>query len=73
MSLLDRVFGGRKDDHYSKGMEYYTAGKYREAVEEFERVISSTQDHGNLLQSWSLLCGKGTRQYRPPALQGGPV
>ena len=47
MSLLDRVFGSKKDDHYSKGMEHYTAGRYREAIDEFERVISSTQDRGN--------------------------
>jgi tetratricopeptide (TPR) repeat protein len=45
MSLLDRVFGGKKDDHYLKGMDHYSNGEYEEAVAEFEEVISGTSDH----------------------------
>ena len=47
MSLLDRVFGGKKDDHYVRGMEHYGNGDYAEAVAEFEKVISETHDKKN--------------------------
>jgi len=47
MSLLDKVFGGKKDDHYVRGMEHYTGGRYEEAIAEFEQMIASAQDHRN--------------------------
>ena len=44
MSLLDRVFGGKRDDHYVKGMEHYSNGRFQEAIDEFEQVIGGSRD-----------------------------
>ena len=47
MSLLDKVFGGKGDDHYLKGMDYYSNGQYEQAIAEFEEVVSATHDLRN--------------------------
>ncbi len=47
MSLLTRIFGANKNDHYTQGIVLYNKGDYEAAIAEFEHAVRETHNDGN--------------------------